>query len=278
MQPWIPPAIFALVVWAVQRAVSKAALAHLATPQFYVVSALVSLPVYVPYVAAHPPAPSAFPAAFGVSCLQALTFWVTTEAVRRGPVGRVSPITGVGPALTALLAVVFLHELPSWIHVLGIVGATGAVALLGYRSSEAPGEHGWLPLATGSLVLQGVGAFLAKVAITAPGPSALLLTSASVQVVVGFALLRRAGLSLPRRGTPLLGWTILVLAAAAAATIGYLRALGDGPASVIVPLVATAPALGGLIGAVVLRERAGPVQYAGIALGVAGAALLSAPT
>lgn len=49
----------------------------------------------------------------------AVTFGVTTEAIRRGPVGRVSPITGLSPALKAVLALAVLDE-----HV-GIVGVLG---------------------------------------------------------------------------------------------------------------------------------------------------------
>ena len=70
-------------------------------------------------------------------------------------------------------------------------------------------------------------------------------------------------------------WTVLVLVLAALATIGYLWALSQGPASVIVPLVATSPALGGLIGALALRERPTAWQYSGMAFGIAAATLLA---
>jgi drug/metabolite transporter (DMT)-like permease len=39
----------------------------------------------------------------------AITFGVTTEAIRRGPLGAVSPITALSPALTGALAILFLH-------------------------------------------------------------------------------------------------------------------------------------------------------------------------
>jgi len=59
------------------------------------------------------------------------------------------------------------------------------------------------------------------------------------------------------------------------ATIGYLSALAAGPAAVVVPLVATSPALAGLLGILLLKERTGPRQLAGIGLALAGAALLA---
>ena len=69
MRPWTFAALFALVVWSVQRAVSKAVLA---TPQFYLLSALISLPSYVPVRVADPPPASALPGALGDSALMAL--------------------------------------------------------------------------------------------------------------------------------------------------------------------------------------------------------------
>lgn len=278
MPTWLPVGLAALVVWSIQRAISKAVLERLTTPQFYLLSAVVSLPVYLPMLVFDPPPPGAIPGALALSALMAVTFGVTTEAIRRGPVGRVSPITGLSPALTSFLAFVLLHEQPSAFRILGIVLAVVAVALLGYkhRSSREPSDYGWLALAVGSLLLQGVGAFLAKVVVTPSGPSALLVTSAAVQVVVGSALLRRAGEPFPRPHGRLMRWTVLVLVLAAVATIGYLWALSKGPASVIVPLVATSPALGGLIGALALHERPTSWQYAGIMLGVGAAVLLAA--
>lgn len=70
-------------------------------------------------------------------------------------------------------------------------------------------------------------------------------------------------------------WTALVLVLAALATIVYLWALSIGPALVIVPLVATSPALGGLIGAVTLHEWLRRSQYVGVGLGLVGAVLLA---
>ena len=90
MPTWLPLALAALVVWSVQRAVSKAVLATLSTPQFYLLSAVISLPIYLPTLIFDPPPLGAFPGALGLSAMMAVTFGVTTEAIRRGPVGRVS--------------------------------------------------------------------------------------------------------------------------------------------------------------------------------------------
>jgi len=75
------------------------------------------------------------------------------------------------------------------------------------------------------------------------------------------------------RGMPLM--VTITLGAAALATIGYLSALSVGPASIIVPFVATSPSLGGLAGIAFLREGATRRQLAGIALGLAAIVLLA---
>ena len=48
MAPWLLPALIALVMWSVQRVTSKVALAKLSTPQSYLLTAVVSLPIYLP--------------------------------------------------------------------------------------------------------------------------------------------------------------------------------------------------------------------------------------
>jgi drug/metabolite transporter (DMT)-like permease len=276
VQAWTLAALFALAVWSVQRAVSKAVLATLSTSQFYLLSAVISLPLYLPVLAVDRPPAYAFPPAFGLSSLMALTFWITTEAIRRGPVGLVSPITGLSPSLTVLFSLTVLGEGISPTAAAGVALAMVAVVLLGYRRQREGGGR-WLALALASLGLQGVGAFLAKVVVTPSGPSALLVTSATVQVGVGAVLLRRARAPFPDLRPRLMRWTVVVLVLAAVATIAYLWALSRGPAVVIVPLVATSPALGGLVGAVALGERPTRVQRAGILLGMAGAVLLALP-
>jgi uncharacterized membrane protein len=206
----------------------------------------------------------------------AITFGVTTEAIRRGPLGAVSPITGVSPALTALLAITLLGERLDWTAAVGVAVALLGVLLLGWRAKViGPASSAWIWLALLSVILQGLGAFVAKVVVTPAGPSALLLMGASVQVVVGLFL------APPRkwdrsdlRGRPAV-FTIVAYVLGGVATIGYLLALASGPAAVVVPLVATSPALAGLLGIAVLGEKTSRRHLAGIALALLGAALLA---
>ncbi len=255
---------------------SKVALQDLGTGKFYLLSAVVSLLTYAPYIVLRPPVKSQLLPAFGLACLMAVTFGVTTEAIRRGPLGAVSPITALSPALTAALAILVIHEHIGLPVYLGVAFAPAGIVLLSLGHQVGEGQTGWWALAVASLVLQGVGAFVAKLVVTPAGPSALLLMSAAVQVVVGLFLappsrwhrhdfLRRAAI-----------FTGIAYVTAGIATIGYLSALASGPASVVVPLVATSPALAGLAGILFLHERTSTQQLAGITLALAGAVLLAA--
>ena len=276
MESWLPPALFALVAWSVQRLLGKVALTTLGTGKFYLLSAAVSLVTYTPYLLLHPPALRSLVPAFGLACLMAITFGVTTEAIRRGPLGAVSPITGLSPALTAVLAVTLLSERPDPSAALGVALAPVGLFLLSWKSKpNAPAASDWLWLALLSLVLQGLGAFIAKLVVTPTGPSALLLMGAAVQVVVGLFLAppgrwQRSDLS----GRPAL-YTIVAYVLGGVATIGYLLALASGPAAVVVPLVATSPAIAGFLGIAVLKEKTSRRQLAGIGLALVGAVLLA---
>lgn len=274
LHPWLLAALFALVAWSLQRLLSKVALRDLGTRKFYLLSAVVSLITYAPYLVLRPPALDELLPAFGLACLMAVTFGVTIEAIRRGPLGAVSPITALSPALTAGLGIGFLHEkLMPWSYA-GIALAPVGIALLSAGGSYPKGGS-WLWLAIASLALQGMGAFIAKLVVTPAGPSALLLMSAAVQVVVGLALAPPWAWSAgDLRGRAAI-FTIVAYAIAAVATIGYLLALASGPASAIVPLVATSPALAGGLAIAFLKEEGGPRRFAGIALALAGAVLLA---
>src|SRR2546428_6175157 len=273
---WLPLALFALVTWSIQRVVTKAALLRWSTARFYRWNAIVSLVAYVPFALFVPPRTGVLAGALGLSALMALPFGVTTEATRRGPVGVVAPLTATSPALTVLLAMAVLGERPDALALWGVACAIAAAILLALRPTDVT-IGSWLGLAIASLVLQGVGAFIAKIVVTEGGPTTLLLTSALVQLAVGIVLARSIPLDATGslRGMPLV--VTVTLAAAALATIGYLSALSVGPASLIVPLVATSPALGGLLGIAVLKERVTRPQALGIAVGIVGIVLLARP-
>lgn len=272
---WLAPALFATAIWSIQRAVAKASLGTLSATQYALLSSAIALPVYLPLLWLDPPPAGAFPGAIAVSAVSVVAFLTTTEALKRGPVGRVSPALGFAPVPTVLLAIVFLGERLSPAQAAGVGAGVVALVLLGLRGSDRQPDRGWRALVVVAILLQGLAAFLAKVVVTPSGPSALLVSGATVQVVVTLGLLRHARAPLPSFGTPLSRWNAVILLFAAVATIGYLWALSRGPASVIVPFVAVAPALGGLFGAIMLGEGTTRPQRVGISVGLVGPVLLA---
>src|SRR5437899_12214764 len=142
---WLPLALFALVVWSVQRVVTKVALVRWSTARFYRLNAILSLAVYAVFAIAAPPDPSGVVGAVGLSLLMAMTFWVTTEATRRGPVGLVRPLPAMSPALTVILAATILGEQISSERGLGIGAALAGSVLLLFRPNAPQALPGWLP-------------------------------------------------------------------------------------------------------------------------------------
>src|SRR5919197_24710 len=106
-----------------------------------------SMTVYLPFAFLRPPDLPGLPGAITLSLLMALTFGITTEATRRGPVGIVAPLTAVSPAITVVLAVALLGEASTARLALAVALAVGAAILLAYRPVAADAIGGWLALA-----------------------------------------------------------------------------------------------------------------------------------
>jgi hypothetical protein len=76
----------------------------------------------------------------------AVTFGVTTEALRRGPLGAVSPITALSPALSALLGVALLGERLGWHAAVGVGTApAGWKWPMADLLADTPWWDRWLP-------------------------------------------------------------------------------------------------------------------------------------
>src|SRR2546430_17324266 len=94
---WLPLALFALVVWSVQRVVTKVALIRWSTARFYRLNAIVSLAVYAVFAIAVPPDPGGVVSAVGLSLLMAGRVLARAQGAPRGPGGPGQPPSGTRP-------------------------------------------------------------------------------------------------------------------------------------------------------------------------------------
>lgn len=95
-----------------------------------------------------------------------------------------------------VLALLLLADRPSGLALAGVLLGLCSAALLAFRSTAPGALAGWLGLALASLVMQGVGAFVAKVVVS--GQSCRCrLSDAHPRVVEGLTLS-----VLPRRLVP----------------------------------------------------------------------------
>ncbi len=199
----------------------------------------------------------------------------------RGPVILIAPIAALGASIPVAAGVVGGDRMS------GAIAAGLALALIGSlaasyeppREDESGGLLAGLPLALGASA--GIGV-------------ALILLDAASEVdpywatgalrVGGFATaLLLVGLLALRHRAPAFGALPLGLVPALAligifdvlADIGYSTASQEGDLSTISVLASMYPVVTVLLGYVILRERVLPTQLAGVALALAGVALLA---
>ena len=204
-----------------------------------------------------------------------LGFVVYYETIARGSISRVGTIIAGYPAITVLLAVVFLGETISLPQGLGILLLLGSAVLLGRTERETAGTGGRLLtiLVLLSFLLWGVWGFLVKVAVTELGEGTTFFYFGLSDLMVGIPLLliiraRTSGRILRERR--LLAWPGLTIAMGSGAVVLLTLALVDGPASLVTALTGAYPVITVLVATTLLRERFTRVDVLAVAAFVVG--------
>ena len=196
-----------------------------------------------------------------------------------GPMSILSPLTAVVSAIVPLTAGLLRGERLGAIGYVAIGIALVAVVLVGFvpeRGAVRPSLRGIL-MAIGSGT--GIGAFLVIIDLT-PADSGLipLVSNRATSTIIMFAIV---GVLALRGASGNSGWRPgipLALACGvldALANVGLLLGLRLGELSVMSVLTALYPAGTIILAAIVLRERIAVVQYVGLALAIAAAAMLA---
>ncbi len=211
----------------------------------------------------------------------ASSYFTHFRALELGPVAVVSPIGAAYAVVGVALTVIFIHEHPSALELVGAgVTITGVMlvstdirALRAGIRGHAPG----LPWALASMVGFGVAAFLLATASRHAGWVAAMWGSRMAQLVcyLPLVLLRPAELRRYRGA----GGAAIALAMAA----GFADILGvavfsygtqKGSVSLVLAASAVFPLIAVALSYVYLKERLVPNQYVGIAVVVTGLMLL----
>lgn len=202
------------------------------------------------------------------------------RGLSRGRMGVVAPISGTGAALVPVVVGVATGDDPSALAWVGIVLAFPAIYLIPQTDAgQEPTPDQRPPTASGAGdgVIAGLG-FGALFALVAQfGDDAGFMPLALTQLVVGAAVaLAAIALRQPwlPRGPGLLPVFAFGLLGAAASAL-FLLATREGLLTVVSVITALYPASTVAMAALVLRERIGRVQKAGLALAAAAVVLVT---
>ncbi|MEO8561193.1 MAG: DMT family transporter [bacterium] len=269
-----------------KRSVSEGG-AVISTVAFRVIAgALLALAVTI--FGTWPPLPAAFwrtlgfvvpPEIGGMLCL--------TLALRSGDVSLVQPIMGLIPLLVMAGGVLFLHEHPSALAVLGIFFVAVGLYFVGLRRGEsllepiralATSRASWYAvLAT---VFWGFTSLMHKVGIAQVGPmpwAASLTLGSGLGLALALPLLawRTGSIGGPARVVP---WTRLVVVTGvvyAIQQVGLQNAMARSQAGYVIAVASMSILLTTAVGVLVLREEGGGYRITGALMVSGGVALIA---
>jgi uncharacterized membrane protein len=213
--------------------------------------------------------------------------------LRVGVISLVSPISSAGAVVPAIVGIVLLGEATSGVRMsgmavalLGVVVLTADPAAIGSLAAE--GRRSGIKAGIVTLVAWGSGTALLLAPIRHVGafaPIAILRVEILLVLASWWLVQRAVANTAPNRDAPRIGddasaggWKLVVPAALLDLTafFAYGVALRDAPAAVAAPIASAYPLVTILIARHHLGERLSGREWLGVALTLAGAALLGA--
>jgi drug/metabolite transporter (DMT)-like permease len=239
-------------------------------------SALCSLPLVA---LARQPRPASWPFLAASVCFEVLYFFLLMRAYRLGPFSQMYPLArGTSPLVVALLAAVFVGEIPTGAQLGGVLTISAGLACLvfvGHRPTRADLPALIAAVATGLTIatyttIDGVGVRRSGSTLGYTGWLILLQSLA----VPAYALATRgralAGALRPVAWRALSGGALIVVAYGL-----VLWAQTRGALAPIAALRETSIIIGAVIGVVLFKERFGVPRILATVLVVAGIVVLS---
>lgn len=209
--------------------------------------------------------------AAGVTGLAGLMLFYA--ALASGTMGVISPIAALG-VVVPLSYGLFLGDQPSTLQWMGIL--TAIVGVMAASGPELSGGVSPKPLlfAAAAAAFFGVAlAFMANGAMANATMTIVAMRVVQTLIALGYFAFRRGFDGLQRSDLPTIA---LVGLGDVAANVCYALAAAIGPISIVAVLGSLPPIATATLGALVLKERLTPVQYAGVALAMIGVVTLNA--
>ena len=202
------------------------------------------------------------------------------RALQLADVNQVAPVDKSSIVLTVLFAIVLFGEtddLATRLAGIAVIGV-GTYLMIERRQSGTPAAQGrgWLLYALGSAVFAALTTILGKVGIADVESNLGTAIRTGVVLVMAWVVAVVTGEHRGMRGIPRRDLVFIVLSGVAtgASWLCYFRALQDGPASLVVPIDKTSIVLTVAFAWLFLGERLTRRSAVGLALIVAGTALM----
>jgi len=257
------------VFYGIGQALGKHAMGSLAAPSMVVVNFVVTMPIYLAFLAWF-----IFSGDFALAGTVAIVYGLAAaflgrtgyytylEAVEKGPVTIVGSITAAYPAIITVLAIVLLGESVTVLQIFGVAVIVGGMIGLSFSHGEEGGKPSLprisLIFSIATLALWGVWGVFVKLALEVLPIFYYLGLYAIVLPPLFLVYARhkkRIGVRImPKR-------SIFVLIAVVAALIGQIGLFADtaavstGEAAIVFPLIASYPVVMILIAYAFLKER-----------------------
>jgi len=196
-----------------------------------------------------------------------------------GDVNKVVPVDKSSTVLTILLAVLFLHETPSWTRGIGMVCiAAGTYLMIEKKQSTGAAKAGgsWLLYAAGSAVFASLTSILGKIGITGVESNLGTAIRTGVVLIMSWMMVFVTGKGAQVRKIPKneLGFICLSGLATGGSWLCYYKALQDGPASVVAPIDKLSILVTILFSYLVFHEKLSKKAAVGLILVVGGTLLM----
>ncbi|MDB5099519.1 MAG: integral rane protein [Cyanobacteria bacterium RYN_339] len=290
---WVPYLVGTVLFYGLAQALTKQFMANLSAAAFIVLYVLVKGVINTGafFALGHAPlfdsAANTFIAlAVCGNLINGFAWLFYYKALESGKVSLVGSITAGYPALTVILAILFLHEHIVWYQALGIVMVIGSGVLVALGPQEAgadagPPDRRWLVYSL--LVFLGWGIFSAfiKGAFNAPHADTytfFIWNAIGAAVILGpygfWGVRKEGGLGPTNEVLKALIPTALF----ALGDLALFKAFEAGPATIVAPLSTVYPLVTLLYAAPVLKERISLTQWLAVMLLIAGIVVVSLPS